>query len=30
MNIGSLLPRHPRYRGKYQAFVIGGKRLNLY
>ena len=29
MNIGSLLPRHARYRGKHDAFVIGEKRLNF-
>ena len=29
MNIGSLLPRHARYRGEYDAFVIGEQRLNF-
>ena len=29
MNIGSLLPRHARYRGEHDAFVIGEQRLNF-
>ena len=29
MNIGSLLPRHARYRGEHDAFVIGELRLNF-
>ena len=29
MNIGSLLPRHGRYRGEHDAFVIGELRLNF-
>jgi len=29
MNIGSLLPRHARYRSKHLAFVIGEERLNF-
>ena len=29
MNIGSLLSRNARYRGKHEAFVIGGQRLNF-
>ena len=29
MNIGSLLPRHARYRGDHEAFVIGENRLNF-
>ena len=29
MNIGSLLPRHARYRSKQLAFVIGEERLNF-
>ena len=29
MNIGSLLPRHARYRGEHDAFVIGQQRLNF-
>ena len=29
MNIGSLLPRHARYRPKHLAFVIGEERLNF-
>jgi acyl-CoA synthetase (AMP-forming)/AMP-acid ligase II len=27
MNIGSLLPRHARYRGDYTALVVGSQRL---
>tara|TARA_B100000945_G_scaffold305728_1_gene292491 strand:+ start:2508 stop:4034 length:1527 start_codon:yes stop_codon:yes gene_type:complete len=30
MNIGSLLPRHARYRSAHEAFVIGEQRLNYY
>ncbi|MBL4824703.1 MAG: AMP-binding protein [SAR324 cluster bacterium] len=29
MNIGSLLPRHARYRAEHLAFVIGEERLNF-
>ena len=29
MDIGSLLPRHARYRPKHLAFVIGDERLNF-
>ncbi len=28
MNIGSLLPRHARYRPDHLAFVFGGERLS--
>ena len=30
MNIGSLLPRHARFRSKHLAFVIGKERLNFF
>ncbi|MBS1255918.1 MAG: Long-chain-fatty-acid--CoA ligase FadD13 [Deltaproteobacteria bacterium] len=30
MNIGSLLPRHARYRPEHLAFVIGEQRLNFH
>ena len=29
MNIGSLLPRHARYRPEHLAFVVGNERLNF-
>ena len=29
MHIGSLLPRHARYRGEHNAFVMGEQRLNF-
>ncbi|HIO62323.1 MAG TPA: long-chain fatty acid--CoA ligase, partial [Deltaproteobacteria bacterium] len=29
MNIGSLLPRHARYRADHLAFVVGEERLNF-
>ena len=28
MNIGSLLPRHARYRGDHPALVVGDRRLS--
>jgi acyl-CoA synthetase (AMP-forming)/AMP-acid ligase II len=28
MNIGTLLPRHERYRGGHPALVIGGRTLS--
>ena len=30
MNIGSLLPRHARYRPEHLAFVVGKERLNFF
>ena len=30
MNIGSLLPRHARYRPENLAFVVGKERLNFF
>ena len=30
MNIGSLLPRHARYRPEHLAFVVGKVRLNFF
>ena len=29
MNVGSLLPRHARYRGDHTALVVGGRRLSF-
>jgi len=29
MNIGSLLPRHARYRPEHLAFIVGKERLNF-
>ena len=29
MNVGSLLPRHARYRGDHTALVVGDRRMSF-